>query len=71
MDAQDFLAMPLTLHEMVDVIHHLKRINLFDGSVPQAPKRPQLKEILRQSWTDLIAFYETSILQGQDRAERD
>lgn len=71
MDAHDFLSKPLTLHEMVDVIHHLKRINLFGGSVPQAPKRPQLEEILRQSWPELIAFNEASILHGQDCAGSD
>ena len=40
-------------------------MNLFAGSVPQAPKRHKLEELLRQSWPELIAFNE----QSQARVE--
>jgi hypothetical protein len=71
METQDWFEKTLTLSEMVDVLHHLKHVKLFDGSVPQAPKRPELERLLQQSWPALIAFNEESMLQGHARAERD
>jgi len=70
METQDWFEKTLTLSEMVDVLHHLKHAKLFDGSVPQAPKRPQLERLLQRSWPALIAFNEESMLQGHARAER-
>ena len=71
LNASDFLAKPLTLNEMVDVIHHLKRINLFGGSVPQGPKRHQLEDILRHSWPELVAFNEQSKLRVEVGSQGD
>mmetsp|Transcript_6538 Transcript_6538/g.26227 ORF Transcript_6538/g.26227 Transcript_6538/m.26227 type:complete len:201 (-) Transcript_6538:1696-2298(-) len=53
------------------VIHHLKRINLFGGSVPQGPKRHQLEAILRQSWPELLAFNEQSMLRVEVGSQGD